>query len=104
MVRSSVDLPEPDGPRITVTEPGGISSETLSSALWRPKNLLTPVIEICPSGEACMDRLLCGLGGNGTGAGCAGGVHRRAALAAGQGALNQMLDGGKDGSDHQIPD
>ncbi|SSK95096.1 Uncharacterised protein [Klebsiella pneumoniae] len=36
MVRSSVDLPEPEGPRITVTVPGGISSDTSSSALWRP--------------------------------------------------------------------
>jgi hypothetical protein len=41
-------FPEPDGPRITVTVPGGISSDTSSSALWRPKYLLTPVIEIWP--------------------------------------------------------
>ena len=43
---------------MTVTVPGGISSDTLSNALWRPKYLLTPVIEIWPSGEWDMDGLL----------------------------------------------
>src|SRR5690606_3531459 len=106
MVRSRVDLPEPDGPRITVTDPGGISSDTLSSALWRPKNLLTPVMEICPSREACMDGLLCGRGGDGTGTGTAEGtvlIHRRATFAAGQSPLNTILDSGQHGGNHQVP-
>ena len=37
MTRSSVDLPEPDGPSSAVSEPSGISSETSSSAWKSPK-------------------------------------------------------------------
>ncbi len=37
MIRSSVDLPEPDGPSSAVREPVSISTETSSSAWKLPK-------------------------------------------------------------------
>ena len=41
MIRSSVDLPEPDGPSSAVSDPSGISSETSSSATKSPNVLVT---------------------------------------------------------------
>ena len=41
MIRSSVDLPEPLGPSSAVSEPGGISTETSSSAVKSPKRFVT---------------------------------------------------------------
>src|SRR5215218_10473330 len=41
MMRKSVDLPLPLGPRRTVSEPPAIASETLSSAAYSPNRLLT---------------------------------------------------------------
>ena len=40
MTRSSVDLPEPDGPSSAVSDPDGISSETSWSASKSPKDLV----------------------------------------------------------------
>ena len=40
MTRSSVDLPEPDGPSSAVSDPDGISSETSSSASKSPKRFV----------------------------------------------------------------
>src|SRR5471030_1540366 len=48
MVRSRVDFPEPDGPRITVTVPGSIVRLTSFSALWAPKCLLRWRISMRP--------------------------------------------------------
>ena len=41
MIRSSVDLPEPLGPSSEVSDPSWISSETSSSALKSPNDLVT---------------------------------------------------------------
>ncbi len=41
MIRSSVDLPEPLGPRSAVSDPLGTSSETSSTAAKSPKCLET---------------------------------------------------------------
>ncbi len=46
MIRSSVDLPEPDGPSSAVNDPSGTSIETSSSAVKSPKRLDTLVTEI----------------------------------------------------------
>ncbi|MDX6657343.1 MAG: hypothetical protein QOH62_2136 [Solirubrobacteraceae bacterium] len=40
MIRSSVDLPEPDGPSSAVSDPAGISSDTPCNASNVPKRLL----------------------------------------------------------------
>ncbi|MCY1536617.1 hypothetical protein D9M68_720800 [compost metagenome] len=50
MVRSSVDLPEPEGPRITVTLPRGAVKVTSSSTCSAPKRLDTPWIVTSPPG------------------------------------------------------
>ena len=50
MQRSSVDLPEPEGPIRQVTLPGGIVRLTSFSAWKSRKNLLTPRIS---TEEAC---------------------------------------------------
>ncbi len=42
MMRSSVDLPPPEGPNSAVSCPVGRDTETLSSATKVPKRLLTP--------------------------------------------------------------
>src|ERR1019366_1446678 len=46
MIRSSVDLPEPEGPNSAVSEPWGTSSVTSSKTRSRPKYLVTPLSEI----------------------------------------------------------
>ena len=45
-MRSSVVLPEPEGPSSAVSEPSGTSSETSSSAVKLPKDLLMDWIEM----------------------------------------------------------
>ena len=40
MMRSSVDLPEPEGPSSAVSEPSGISRDTSSSAVKSPKRFV----------------------------------------------------------------
>ena len=45
-MRSSVDLPEPDGPSSAVSEPSGMSSEIASSAVKSPKRLTMSVAAI----------------------------------------------------------
>ena len=44
MQRSSVDLPEPDGPMRTVTEPGGTTRSMPRSTCSSPKNLCRSLI------------------------------------------------------------
>ena len=46
MTRSSVDLPEPDGPSSAVSEPAGISMDTSCSAWNSPKRFEMPVAAI----------------------------------------------------------
>jgi hypothetical protein len=42
MIRSVVDLPQPDGPRIEVNEPSGTASETSCSTGVAPNRRVTP--------------------------------------------------------------
>src|SRR3712207_1558780 len=46
MIRSSVDLPPPEGPRSAVSCPGGIVTFTSSSATKSPNRLVTPVMSM----------------------------------------------------------
>jgi len=48
--RKSVDFPQPDGPRIAVSEPGATSNETSSTARTLPNHLLTPA-RVIPLGD-----------------------------------------------------
>src|ERR1700722_575444 len=47
--RNSVDLPQPDGPRIAVSEPGATSKVTSFTARTLPNRLLTPA-SVIPAG------------------------------------------------------
>ncbi len=49
MVRSSVDLPAPDGPRMAVTSPGSMLRLTSSSAVKSPNRFDTPSMVMAPT-------------------------------------------------------
>ena len=53
MIRSSVDLPDPEGPSSAVSEPSGTSSETSCSAVKSPKCLETELISILIGSLVC---------------------------------------------------
>src|SRR6476469_5244488 len=52
MIRSSVVLPQPDGPRNVTRLPRGTSRETSSSAVKRPNRLVMPVSDRKVAGDA----------------------------------------------------
>jgi hypothetical protein len=48
IMRSSVDLPQPEGPTSTVNEPSAISMSTPCSTSTSPKRFFTPRIDTLP--------------------------------------------------------
>src|SRR5579859_6541805 len=68
MTRSSVVLPEPEGPSNATSSPPGTSSVTSSSAVKRPKRLVTDSIRIAGASWRSGDMAgLPGSGGRGLG-------------------------------------
>src|SRR5471030_1728816 len=98
MVRSKVDLPEPDGPRITVTLPGSMVRSMSLSTCWLPKRLPTPWIWMRPARASLMGFLL---------EPAADALQRcrrqHACGATREVALDVVLGAGQHGGDDQVP-